>query len=502
MMNQEELFKKVGSILIELQDQYNFLAEDPKKLNELELELFLANATFLTDHVNIIRKINGSKIVKEIPQHTAVNPDSIPQNISVSEESKEEESDDLHKTILNPGPAKEAELTATGDDVTTLSSENVVTSYVSLEDLHAEQTDLSAGEEVENSTKETEKDIFTFDRTPATFEFIISDQSLSENQPSDKFEYEEKEVTDIFNRPLSEEERNIIAHKQILRERKELENLESSLKQNEEDRFATRETIEEDTTVNKEAEQASIDRLFKEVLPPNKLSDDLFTPEKKAKEELVKPQPIPYTPPVTKEEPIVSKPVIKEEPETIKPAYQPEPIVSKPLIKEEPVVNTPAFKQEPVANTPAFKEEPVVNTSAYKEEPVKFNPTFKEEPIANKPVEGSTGTQPPVKLTLNEMLASNMGVNKNINDAGSPEATISDLKQAININQKLVFIKDLFNGYNLAYAEAIELLNKMPDYKTADTFLQNNYAIKNNWAAKQSTTEQFYALLKRRFPAK
>jgi hypothetical protein len=491
MMNQEELFKKVGSILIELQDQYNFLAEDPKKLNELELELFLANATFLTDHVNIIRKINGSKIVKEIPQHTAVNPDSIPQNISISEESKALESDNSNKTILNPGPAKEEEFTAAGDDTSTLSSENVVTSYVSLEDLHSQQADLSAAEEVEDSPTEKERDIFTYDSTPATFEFIISDQSLSENKPSDKFEYEEKEVSDIFNRPLSEEERNIIAHKQILRERKELESLESSLKQNEEDRFATKETNEEHTSIDKETEQASIERLFKEVLPPNKLSDDLFTPEKKAKEEPVKPQPIQYTPPVVKEEPVRAKPT-----------YQPEPTIDSPVNKEEAIVNTPTFKEEPVLSKPAFKEEAIVNTPTFKEEPVKPSPAFKQEPIANKPVEASTGTQPPVKLTLNEMLASNLGVNKNINDAGSPESTIADLKQAININQKLVFIKDLFNGYNLAYAEAIELLNKMPDYKTADTFLQNNYAIKNNWAGKQSTTEQFYALLKRRFPAK
>jgi hypothetical protein len=57
----------------------------------------------------------------------------------------------------------------------------------------------------------------------------------------------------------------------------------------------------------------------------------------------------------------------------------------------------------------------------------------------------------------------------------------------------------LFNGYNLAYAEAIDLINKMPDFKTADTFLRNSYAIKNNWAAKQSTVDQFYELLNQRF---
>ncbi|RZM27128.1 MAG: hypothetical protein EOO88_14515 [Pedobacter sp.] len=74
------------------------------------------------------------------------------------------------------------------------------------------------------------------------------------------------------------------------------------------------------------------------------------------------------------------------------------------------------------------------------------------------------------------------------------------MKSAINLNQKLLYIKDLFNGYNLAYAEVIDILNKMPDFKTADNFLQANYAVKNNWASKPGTVEQFYELLRLRFP--
>ncbi|PIH00450.1 hypothetical protein CS542_04505 [Pedobacter sp. IW39] len=45
-----------------------------------------------------------------------------------------------------------------------------------------------------------------------------------------------------------------------------------------------------------------------------------------------------------------------------------------------------------------------------------------------------------------------------------------NLKQAISLNDKMRYIKDLFNGYNLAYAEAIDLVNKMHDFKSADEF--------------------------------
>jgi lipid II:glycine glycyltransferase (peptidoglycan interpeptide bridge formation enzyme) len=54
MMNQADIFKKIGVILNELQEQYEFLAQNPEQLNELELELFLANANFLSYHVEIV----------------------------------------------------------------------------------------------------------------------------------------------------------------------------------------------------------------------------------------------------------------------------------------------------------------------------------------------------------------------------------------------------------------------------------------------------------------
>lgn len=75
----------------------------------------------------------------------------------------------------------------------------------------------------------------------------------------------------------------------------------------------------------------------------------------------------------------------------------------------------------------------------------------------------------------------------------------SDLKSSISLNDKLVFIKDLFNGYSLAYSEAIELLNRYPSFAEADAFLQINYALKNNWADKPQTVEKLYAILRKKY---
>ncbi|RYE28693.1 MAG: hypothetical protein EOP48_33230 [Sphingobacteriales bacterium] len=104
---------------------------------------------------------------------------------------------------------------------------------------------------------------------------------------------------------------------------------------------------------------------------------------------------------------------------------------------------------------------------------------------------------PGQRPTLNDLLALK-GNSSNVEE--SVKAPITDLKRSITLNEKLLYIKDLFNGYNLAYSEAIDLINKMPDFKTADSFLKNSYAVKNNWEAKPTTVAQFYELLKQRFP--
>jgi len=57
-MKQQEVFNKIGGIIKELNDQYKYLEENPLKINELELELFVANTHFLTDNAEVLRKIN------------------------------------------------------------------------------------------------------------------------------------------------------------------------------------------------------------------------------------------------------------------------------------------------------------------------------------------------------------------------------------------------------------------------------------------------------------
>ncbi|MBD3750033.1 MAG: hypothetical protein IE931_11115 [Sphingobacteriales bacterium] len=99
------------------------------------------------------------------------------------------------------------------------------------------------------------------------------------------------------------------------------------------------------------------------------------------------------------------------------------------------------------------------------------------------------------RLTLNEMLSSKLGGRAN---SPAPKS-IGDLKSAISLNDKMIFIKELFNGYNLAYSEALEIINRFDSFEAANHFLQKNYAQKNDWESKQTTVDRFYAYLHRKF---
>jgi len=99
-------------------------------------------------------------------------------------------------------------------------------------------------------------------------------------------------------------------------------------------------------------------------------------------------------------------------------------------------------------------------------------------------------------VTVNQKISAQLGKNQSSELSPMP---ISDLKQATTLNDKLLYVKDLFNGYSLAYSEAIEILNRFNTFEEADHYLKSNYVTKNNWESKPETTEKFYDLLKRRF---
>jgi hypothetical protein len=444
MMNQEDIFKKIGHILNELNDQYQYLAQNPAELNELELELFLANANFLSDHVQIIRKLNAPPSQKVLPEHT--------------------------ETLMEP------------------TEERPVVSLQQKEKLP--QAPVAVPEPFLKPIAEQE--IFKIDNDSSSFEFI-----LNEKPTSDRFDFEQQSVDEIFDRPLSREEEEIIAQKQKLREKDSL-----APEIPEEDEIGPEPFLVSSIPLSSTAYQIAEDH------ESDYKQDDI---------KLQVQEPEESTPLTTA--PQAPRYTVNDDyyPETSVPEQATD--ITSPAADYERKINQPAAAEEAVHAAPAAEPESApVHTTAEEKQPLIEQDFFKPVSTAKTPVQeqvkesersstaapsASVPAQPavaPTKLTLNDILSGNTQLSGNKPESNKP--AITDLKQAISLNDKLRYIRDLFNGYNLAYAEAIDLLNKMPDFKTADTFLQKNYALKHNWADKQETADQFYELLNQRFPVK
>jgi hypothetical protein len=127
-------------------------------------------------------------------------------------------------------------------------------------------------------------------------------------------------------------------------------------------------------------------------------------------------------------------------------------------------------------------------------------PTNPEPVIDNTP---KVKQEEPVKeakpLSFNERMSAQLKGQQTTQAEPAEAPPIKDIKAAISLNDKLLFVKDLFNGYSLAYSEAIEIVNRFTSFEEADRFLKTNYVTKNNWEGKKTTADKFYALLRRRY---
>jgi len=199
---------------------------------------------------------------------------------------------------------------------------------------------------------------------------------------------------------------------------------------------------------------------------------------------------------------------------------EPEEERKDPIIEErkDPIIFTPVSSHEPIEEEARDSQETVEeiteqnNSSGNRENAVSSSgqekSVQKEEPVSEPArevihevvIEEKTLNVPNERpMSLNDRLSEQRKVMDAEKKHLDPPRRIKDIKSGINLNDKLLFIKDLFNGYSLAYSEAIELLNRFETFDDADRFLTTNYAQKNNWETKQATVEKLYAILRQRY---
>ncbi|MGF2412473.1 hypothetical protein [Ferruginibacter sp.] len=79
------------------------------------------------------------------------------------------------------------------------------------------------------------------------------------------------------------------------------------------------------------------------------------------------------------------------------------------------------------------------------------------------------------------------------------EAPIRDLRKAIGINDRFLFINELFRGDESMYERSIKTINSFSILPEAEYWIQRELKTKIGWSESNAVVQQFIQLVKRRF---
>lgn len=135
-----------------------------------------------------------------------------------------------------------------------------------------------------------------------------------------------------------------------------------------------------------------------------------------------------------------------------------------------------------------FEDEPEIPTLIHQ-------PTYKEATQQNgsKEVnEAITGEGPSIHDQFKEQKTQ-------VGHKFAASNSVKDLKKAIGINDRFVFINELFRGDEAMYERSIKTINNFSIYAEAQYWMERELKIKLGWDNERPATQEFYSLVKRRF---
>lgn len=79
------------------------------------------------------------------------------------------------------------------------------------------------------------------------------------------------------------------------------------------------------------------------------------------------------------------------------------------------------------------------------------------------------------------------------------ETPVKDLRKAIGINDRFIFIDDLFRGDEAMYERSIKTINSFNIYPEAEYWITRELKVKLGWDNESKTVQHFDHIVKRRF---
>lgn len=174
-----------------------------------------------------------------------------------------------------------------------------------------------------------------------------------------------------------------------------------------------------------------------------------------------------------------------------------QPSVEKAVVQETPAITVQQPVTEKVVQQPvAIPEEKIVEEKTYTPLPkIEEIPTFayqvKETPAPVFASKESVVTE----QTLNDRLKTEKRELGNL----LKESPIKDLKKAIGINDRFVFIEELFRGDENMYERSIKTINNFTIFPEAEYWIQRELKTKIGWDEESPTVKHFDQLVRRRF---
>jgi hypothetical protein len=183
--------------------------------------------------------------------------------------------------------------------------------------------------------------------------------------------------------------------------------------------------------------------------------------------------------PSSKNELKPTSPAAKEPRQEFKPGKQESiPIPDQPLPFNNPEFSTPMPVRAEVTEQPVEE----------KQAPVPNQMNLIDAIVQDKKPDTAASVNDKFVRNEDQSLAARLG-----------KAPIKDLRTAIGINQKFLFMNDLFEGENTHYNEAVEKLNSFGTREEALRYLDKELSVRFGWTVDDENVGSFRELVERRY---
>jgi hypothetical protein len=142
-----------------------------------------------------------------------------------------------------------------------------------------------------------------------------------------------------------------------------------------------------------------------------------------------------------------------------------------------------------------------INSAKIKDPKPKNQPVIQFDHLNEMP----TYSQQQVSKEVNETVSQQESLNDKLKEDKTEvmhllkDSPIRDLRKAIGINERFVFISELFRDDEAMFERCLKTINSFNIYPEAEYWMNRELMLKLGWSESSETVKHFYQLVKRRF---